>query len=124
MKKKIFFVILSILLLPILWQIFVFLRIDTCLDNRGVWDYEMKKCRHDCLKWRKDFGCIKLTEEESKTIQSCPFSGNCISDEMYRKICLRNQKAYNPETNVCKFDFIQSECNKLDDSWIYPDSCL
>ncbi len=124
MKKKIFFITLCILMFPILWKIFVFLKIDTCLDNRGVWDYDSQKCRHDCLKWHKDFGCIKLTEEETQTIQNCLSSVNCITNEMYRQICLRNQKVYNPDTNICKFDFIENECHKLVGNWIYPDICL
>ena len=43
---------------------------------------------------------------------------------MYRQICLRNQKAYNLATHVCKFDFIENECHKLVGDWIYPDACL
>ena len=32
-----------------------------CLESgRGVWDYEKNVCRHDCLRWTKEEGCISL----------------------------------------------------------------
>lgn len=28
-------------------------------EQHGVWDDEQKICRHDCIKWNKELGCIK-----------------------------------------------------------------
>jgi hypothetical protein len=38
-----------------------FLEIDFCLDTaHGVWDYDQKRCRQDCLKWTEREKCIPL----------------------------------------------------------------
>lgn len=30
-----------------------------CLsEEHGVWDYEQNICRHDCLTWNKEQGCV------------------------------------------------------------------
>lgn len=35
-----------------------------CLsEGHGVWDADRQECRQDCLTWRKDIGCIPITEE-------------------------------------------------------------
>ena len=31
-----------------------------CADDGGVWDYDQKICRHDCLKWTEREKCIPL----------------------------------------------------------------
>ena len=35
-----------------------------CLESgQGVWDYEQNICRHDCLRWTKEEGCISLCQD-------------------------------------------------------------
>lgn len=45
----------------------VFLLMDNegrCLsEGYGVWDADKHECRQDCLTWRKDLGCVPITEE-------------------------------------------------------------
>ena len=36
------------------------------MDLDGVWDYDQKICRYDCLAWTKEKGCIPLDEPEQK----------------------------------------------------------
>lgn len=35
-----------------------------CLsEGHGVWDADRQECRQDCLTWRKDIGCVPITED-------------------------------------------------------------
>ncbi len=39
-------------------------RAGQCIsEEHGVWDAEQKICRHDCLKWNKEDGCVPLEKE-------------------------------------------------------------
>ena len=97
-----------------------FLAVDTCIDAGNVWDDDEKRCRDDCLKWNRDYGCIQITEE-----QRMLFSVNKrISEAVYKDICLSNQKAWNNDKGDCDFYFVSADCGKLSGSWKYPDSCL
>lgn len=96
--------------------------IDSCLDSGDVWDYEQNICRNDCLKWSKDFGCIKLTKEQIKMYDNCN-QLNCITKDVYKAICLSNDKAWNLKYEECDFNFTLDKCSKLDNYWILPDIC-
>ena len=51
-----------------------FLEIDSCLDSgKGVWDYDQKRCRHDCLKWTEREKCIPLDADCDKSEQGCRY---------------------------------------------------
>ena len=99
------------------------LNIDTCLDNGQVWDYQKNICRNDCLIWKKKFGCIKLTPEQTKLLKQCQNLPNCPDNQTYKEICLNNQKAWNINHKECKFDFVPQECFKLSRVWEYPETC-
>ena len=99
------------------------LSIDTCLDNGQVWDYQKNICRDDCLIWKKEFGCIKLTPEQTKLLKQCKNLSNCPDNQTFKEICLSNQKAWNINNNDCKFDFISQDCSKLSGNWEYPTIC-
>lgn len=35
--------------------------IDRCFDSgSGVWDYNEHRCRADCWKWDREYGCYKI----------------------------------------------------------------
>jgi hypothetical protein len=41
--------------------------VANCLsEGHGVWDDDRKECRQDCLTWRKDLGCVPITEENAR----------------------------------------------------------
>lgn len=80
------------------------LAIDSCIDSGNVWDGDRKECRNDCLKWDKTFGCIQLTSEQIKLLEKCRRNINCLSEEVYRDICLNNKKVWNTETKNCDFE--------------------
>ena len=99
------------------------LSIDTCLDNGQVWDYQNNICRDDCLIWKKEFGCIKLTPEQTKLLKRCKNLSNCPDNQTLKEICLNNQKAWNIDNNDCKFDFVSQDCSNLSGNWEYPTIC-
>lgn len=100
------------------------LAIDSCMDAGNVWDDERKECRSDCLKWDKRFGCIELTSEQTELLKKCKRNINCLSEEVYREICLHNKKAWNIETQNCDFEFQFEDCGKDKSKWLYPDACF
>ena len=75
------------------------LSIDTCLDNGQIWDYQNNICRDDCLIWKKEFGCIKLTPEQTKLLKRCKNLSNCpdmiVNLTLYPKIVLNYQEIGN-----------------------------
>ncbi len=97
-----------------------FLAEDTCLDAGNVWDDDEKRCRDDCLKWNKDYGCIQITQEQ-RMLSS---RGKRIPVAVYKDICLSNQKAWNNDKSDCDFYFVSANCGNLSGNWEYPDSCL
>lgn len=103
----------------------VFDDVGHCLENGGVWDYDTRTCRKDCLTWRKEFGgCIHLTPEQVKKMDNCQYdTAPCLSDEDYLEICEVNHKAWNLDTKDCRFEFKPAECGKLSGNWQYPDIC-
>lgn len=63
---KFIFALFVLLLLPIA-AIFVYLVFDDagyCLEHGGVWDYDRKICRYDCLAWTKESGCVPLDDPD------------------------------------------------------------
>ncbi len=98
------------------------LDIDSCQDLGKVWDRDEKRCRDDCLVWKADFGCIKLTAEQSEKYKNCATS-SCFSSEDNKDICLQNNKAWNEKQQVCDFYFKQSDCFKKGEDWFYPPIC-
>ena len=62
------------------------LSIDTCVDNGQVWDYQNNICRDDCLIWKKEFGCIKLTPEQTKLLKQCKNLSNCPNNQTFKEI--------------------------------------
>lgn len=98
-------------------------RINACMQNAMVWDYDEHRCREDCLKWGEGFGCIKLTAEETEQIKHCRYDLNCITNDMVCTICLRNGKAYNEDTHNCRYTFKPEMCYKLSGTWVYPAIC-
>ncbi|MBE6453011.1 MAG: hypothetical protein E7012_05945 [Alphaproteobacteria bacterium] len=118
------FIPLSIIFIPIFG--FLFLWFDdagTCLDIGGVWDGTEKRCRNDCLTWRKDYGCIKFTPQQIECAKSKTNSQQCMSLSEYRILCDYNQKAWNLDTNECFFAFKITDCNLLSGNWHYPPIC-
>lgn len=99
------------------------LAIDSCFDNDRVWDDDEKRCRDDCFKWNKDYGCIKLTTAQIATLKECITPKAYISEKFYQDVCFNNNKAWNINTKNCKFDFTYAECFKLVGSWEYPKIC-
>ena len=65
-------------------------------------DYQKNICRDDCLIWKKEFGCIKLTPEQTKLLKQCKNLSNCPDNQTLKEICLNNQKAWNIDDNDCK----------------------
>ncbi len=96
---------------------------DSCQDMGQVWDDDERRCRDDCLSWGEEYGCIKLNDTEVNLVRNCRQSRGCISREMFKDICLRNQKAYNSHTNICDFYFSAEKCGKLSAEWEYPLIC-
>lgn len=97
---------------------------DSCLDSgKGVWDPVEKRCRQDCLKYGKDFGCISLLPDEINIIENCRHR-QCLPDDKLKEICLRNHKAYNLEKAQCDFEFQFDDCGQKQGKWIYPDICM
>jgi len=48
-----------------------------CLsEEHGVWDYEQNICRHDCLKWTEEEGCIPLP----KIVTECMSKGDTFAE--------------------------------------------
>ncbi len=98
--------------------------IEACLDDGKVWDYAENRCRNDCLKWGKEYGCIKLTPKQITLFENCRHNlPNCISVADYKEICLNNQKAWNIDEEDCYFEFSEKDCAELSGSWQYPDIC-
>lgn len=120
--KHLLWILLAIVVCAVLFASYRDYQIKLCPSKGGVWDYDKKTCRTDCFKWGEDFGCIKLTDEEIDIIQNCK-TANCITQDMVKTICLRNQKAYNLKTQNCKFNFVKEGCNVLDGQWLYPEMC-
>lgn len=96
---------------------------DSCLDTGGVWDYGEKRCREDCWKWSKDYGCIKLTKEQQLIFAEYRYRENYIPAKVYKEICLNNQKAWNNKEESCDFYFTSVGCGKLQGDWVYPETC-
>ena len=65
-KHLLFGLSFFLLLIGILVVCFICLFTDDvgyCLSEaHGVWDYDQNICRHDCLKWTKEDGCIPLNQ--------------------------------------------------------------
>ena len=71
----------------------------------------------------KKYGCIKLSPDEINHFSKCDVKSKCITNQKFKIICLRNNKAYNLKENICDFNFETSKCkNKLQD-WEYPSIC-
>ena len=93
-----------------------FLRIDTCLDEGLVWDYEQHICRNDCWKITDGVGCIKMTDEQVKLFEDCRYKGaDCIPDSVYDEIC--------KITGECDTEFSPKKCNEYGPDWQLPKSC-
>ncbi len=69
---------------------FIFNDAGDCIDNGGVWDYNQKRCRNDCLTWKRKFGCIPLE------------SDNCFRKKsiwnLEEKRCVNDCNAWKEET--------------------------
>ena len=119
---KIFFLVIIISFA--LWKLYIFLLQNSCLDLGNVWDYDNNICRDDCLAWNHLNGCIKITNDEIKLFKNCKHKVyNCISDDIYKAICLRNNLPQNKTTGECDMEFTIDKCNKLEGNWIYPEVC-
>jgi len=118
----------AIVLIPIFCVAFLFFDdVGHCLDSGGVWDYDQKICRSDCLTWKKEYGgCIKLTPEQEACYQNNRYSlskTTCIDTEQLFIICHNNNKAWNLDKQECMFEFTLQNCNKLSGNWLYPAGC-
>ena len=100
-----------------------FLAEDICLDGGQVWDGDEKRCREDCLTWNKDYGCIKMTEEQVGVFAKFRNRERYIPIKVYKEICLNNQKAWDNDQENCLFEFRVRECNTLKGNWEYPEIC-
>lgn len=100
------------------------IKIDYCIDIGYVWDYNEKRCKNDCYNWNKDYGCIKMTEEQIKIQKNCIYNTkDCPKDKISKNICLNNNKAWNLNDNNCDFYFTKKNCHKLIGNWQYPSFC-
>ncbi len=125
MKKIGFIFFAGFALFAAVWIISGWFAIESCLDDSKVWDYAENRCRNDCMKWNKKYGCIKLTPEQMTLFENCRHNlPNCISAAGYKEICLNNQKAWNIDEKECYFEFSEKECSKLSGQWQYPDICF
>lgn len=130
-KISSFLYILGLILLAVIFIVLIvlfvldpyWLSVDSCLDNGKVWDYEKNVCREDCLIWQEEFGCIKLTEKQIQIFEKCGSSNLCPSWKTYKDVCLNNQKAWNLKSQECKYNFVPTECFKLQGEWHYPERC-
>lgn len=103
---------------------FVFLEQNSCLDSGNVWDYKENRCRDDCLMWNKINGCIKMTDEQVQLFEKCRNKPvGCISDDVFKRICLQNRLPFNLKTVECDAEFTIDKCHKLGPDWIYPKNC-
>ncbi len=121
--KVVFGVLLVLIASYVVFRTLESHKINQCLNNAMVWDYDENRCRNDCLKWGENFGCIQLTTKEIEQIDNCRYKTDCITDEMVRTICLRNDKAYDEGSRNCKYDFKLELCGKLTGIWTYPSVC-
>ena len=102
-----------------------FLEIDSCLDLGNIWDYEQNICREDCLRWTKEFGCIKMTEDQVELFRKCRHKGsNCVPEEVFDEICKQNDLPFNAKTGKCDTDFHKGKCGTYSDDWSIPKICL
>lgn len=101
-----------------------FLRIDACLDDGLVWDYEQHICRNDCWKITDGFGCIKMTDEQVKLFEDCRYKGaDCIPDSVYDEICKNNDLPINKITGECDTEFSPKKCSEYTSDWHLPKIC-
>lgn len=121
--KYFFSILIVAFLVIVLYSVRLYLLEDSCLDSgKGVWDIMEKRCRNDCLKYDKNFGCILLLPDEIELMKNCQHQ-QCLSNEKLKEICLRNHKAFDIENILCDFEFQIDDCNKKQGNWIYPDIC-
>lgn len=111
----------------IMFGLFLFDDIGNCKSDGGVWDYDQKTCRQDCLYWSKTKGCVKLTDEELVAFEKCKNQSNecfdLIYNKMYPQKCFDYDGAYNLDEETCDYDFELENCYKLEGSWQYPKAC-
>lgn len=111
----------------IMCSMFLFDNLGNCKSDGGVWDYDQKTCRQDCLYWNKTNGCIKLTDEELAALENCKNQSNecfdLIYNKMYPQKCLENNGVYNLDQETCDYDFELKDCYKLEGNWQYPKAC-
>lgn len=101
------------------------LSIDSCLDDKKVWDYAENRCREDCYTWKEKFGCIQLTKEQIVKLKRCNYNIQyCDNGQLYVEVCLNNHKSWNVKTKDCMFEFKLEDCFKLKGDWKYPDECI
>ncbi len=117
--------LITIMVTPLLGVLYIFFNDKgACLETGGVWDEEEGRCRQDCLVWNKKFGCIELTAEQVKKMESCrSINKHCLSIDDFFVICQNNNKAWNLDNKSCRFEFEISECGKLSGHWQYPSLC-
>lgn len=97
-------VVLVIAIIVILYKEPYWFAIDSCFDTGGVWDYNERRCREDCLKWNEAYGCIKLTPEQVEIFKQCGSVATCPSDKVYKEICQNNDKRWDDKRKECDFE--------------------
>lgn len=103
-KRTIFFIFLGWLL----YQIDLWLSIDSCMDFGNVWDYAENRCRKDCLLWNEKYGCVQMPPEMIKLMDDCRHDiRNCNTELLakYRdQLCAKYGAPKDPETGICYYE--------------------
>lgn len=98
-----------------------------CLDGGGVWDYDEKRCREDCLTWNKVNGCIYIDEEYQRLFTACADkTAECDRKKLNlldKELCQKYHAPLNLEHGYCDFEFEPKDCFKLEGKWEYPGIC-